>query len=264
MGPRRPALLLALAAIGALAFLAAPARAEPCPQLATRIKAKTVPGRKIQSAVVIKNLGLSFVDNAVLRFGLPPATDLVSVKAAASPARTKTGRIQRRRAGDAVFFLDLSFKPGQTRKFIVKGKQANCEPAAFNFTSLTYVVDPATDAASCPSPVHTAAVEAPGIGRWKKRGCTPLTLSPTAAGSNGTEIGFEPFGVGQRCLEAGRLAPFTTDRRRLDTRRQLQPAVIQSPYDCWVYCSNYDSESSTPPFYFNWNTVTSQCFCCGR
>ena len=260
MGFRRPALVLALSVAGALALLTAPVRAQPCPPLATWIKAKKAPGRKVQSTVAVRNLGPSFVNNAVLRLGLPPSTDVVSVKAAAAPTRSNGRRVQRRRAGDAVFFLDLTFKPGQTRKFYVKAKQANCDATTLNFTALTYLLEPATNAASCPSPVRTAAVAAPGVGPWKRKGCTPLTPSPTAAGSKG----FEPVGVDQRCLEAGRLAPFS--RRQLDEeeaeRRRLQSAVIQSPYDCWEYCSDY---GGTPaPFYFNWNTATSQCFCGDR
>jgi hypothetical protein len=274
----RPSSALALLA-AVLVIALALARAQSCPALASVAKAKVV-GRTVKAAVLIRNQGTSFVKNVVLRLGLPPPTDVIAVKTAASPVGTKGVRVQTRRAGDSVFFLNIALRPGQKRKFLAKGTVINCEPKTLNFTTLTYLDDPTSGVASCPSPSRTLRVHSPGAHRLKR--CTPRTLSPTTSGSNGTDVGFELVGVGERCLEAGRLAPFTDGRRRSSRRelagwplassasrrprddneqRLLQPAVIENPFDCYVYCSNFDD--TPPPFYFNWNTVTSQCFCCG-
>ncbi len=279
MRPSRSGGVLALVAAVLLATLAV-VQAQPCPTLVTWTKARAV-GRSIKAKIVVGNPDTTrSIDNVVLRVGLPSPTDVVSVKGTASPARSKGRRVAVRNVGDAVFFLNMHFKPRQKRKFVVTGRLVTCEPKTLAFTSLTYLVSPANDTASCPSPPRATSVYAPAPKR-KKRGCTPLTPSPTAAGSNGTDIGFEPFGVGQRCLEAGRQAPFDSRRRALawspssssssnhrlvlnskahkDLRMAL--AVIETPTQCWQYCSNFDSTPA--PFFFNWNTATSTCFCCG-
>jgi hypothetical protein len=274
----RPSSALALLA-AVLVIALALARAQSCPALASVAKAKVV-GRTVKAAVLIRNQGTSFVKNVVLRLGLPPPTDVIAVKTAASPVGTKGVRVQTRRAGNSVFFLNIALRPGQKRKFLAKGTAVNCDAKTLNFTALTYLDDPTSGAASCPSPTRTISVYSPGAHRLKR--CTPRTLSPTPSGSNGTDVGFEIVGVGERCLEAGTLAPFTDGRRRSSRRelagwplassasrrprddneqRLLQPAVIESPSDCYVYCSNFGG--TPPPFYFNWNTATSQCFCCG-
>ena len=83
--------------------------------------------------------------------------------------------------------------------------------------------------------------------------------------------------MGQRCLQAGRLAPFDQGRRLsgqndvveepysiTDTRnehRGLDAVAIEAPMECYTYCSVYGNEPT--PFFFNWNTATNQCFCCG-
>ena len=76
--------------------------------------------------------------------------------------------------------------------------------------------------------------------------CNPTT-SPTPSPS---QASYFMYGQHQRCLEAGRLAPFDG-----------LPSDIQTPNDCWTYCSLYGNEPV--PFYFNWNDASNQCYCCG-
>lgn len=86
-------------------------------------------------------------------------------------------------------------------------------------------------------------------------GCT--TPSPTLPPSTAP---FVPYGVGQRCLQAGRLAPWTRRQLGGNTGRSLLE-TINSPEQCFSYCGIY---GGTPaPYYFNWKTTTNQCFCCG-
>jgi hypothetical protein len=82
------------------------------------------------------------------------------------------------------------------------------------------------------------------------------------------------YGPGQRFSQGGRLAP-STDRRLSmssdsheeedDTdihiyRGSRTLKTIDTPKDCFEYCSLNGGLSA--PFLFNWNRVTSQCFCC--
>lgn len=46
-----------------------------------------------------------------------------------------------------------------------------------------------------------------------------------------------------------------------DEHRQLAPVVIATPTDCYT-CSIYGNVPT--PFFFNWNTLSNQCFCCGQ
>jgi len=88
-----------------------------------------------------------------------------------------------------------------------------------------------------------------------KRGCT--TASPTLPPSSAP---FVAYGVGQRCLQAGQLAPFT--RRQLGslTERSLAE-TIDNPDQCFSYCGiNGDTPA---PYFFNWRESTKQCWCCG-
>ena len=89
------------------------------------------------------------------------------------------------------------------------------------------------------------------------------SISPTSSpAASVTTDAYVVYGYGSRCEKAGRLAPF---ERRLfspniqaiegkakeeQQQRELNHIVISTPYDCWMYCTIYDT--SSVPSYFNW------------
>ncbi|EWM20213.1 hypothetical protein Naga_100777g1, partial [Nannochloropsis gaditana] len=125
-------------------------------------------------------------------------------------------------------------------------------------------------AASCITSTNSAILSV----RYPKHK-NAATCAPTPAPSVNPAQPFVLFREGQRCSEAGRLAPFEDRRLSLSSGmnrhggdgpaqrhsgdRDLQS--IDSPEACYAYCSLNAGEET--PFFFNWNTVTSQCFCCG-
>jgi hypothetical protein len=99
------------------------------------------------------------------------------------------------------------------------------------------------------------------------------TCAPTPAPTINPSDPFVPVGEGLRFSRGGRLAPF--ERRALSTPSGLSgdmgPAspeggagrllqTINTPADCYAYCSVNGGQP--PPFFFNWNRVTRQCYCC--
>jgi len=122
-------------------------------------------------------------------------------------------------------------------------------------------------AASCITSTNSAILSV----RYPKHK-NAATCAPTPAPSVNPAQPFVLFREGQRCSEAGRLAPFEDRRLSLSSGhgvdgpaqrhsgdRDLQS--IDSPEACYAYCSLNAGEET--PFFFNWNTATSQCFCCG-
>ena len=80
----------------------------------------------------------------------------------------------------------------------------DCAPETLNVLTLAYLVNATDPSVYC---VTLVVLRYPGN---KKVG--PVTCAPTPAPSVNPATPFQLFGVGQRCLEAGRLAPFP-DRR---------------------------------------------------
>ena len=258
----RPRHLAGLLATALLAFFGPTVGADPCPVLRFKTDSAVV-GRHGQVAFAVGVVGSQTVRNATVRIGLPAVTDVSDVKALASPSlafRKSLGQTVVL-PGSAVFFLNVVLRPKKRVLFRVKAKLAeptSCSGKPLTFPTLVYLNE--AGAPVCPSAEQDITVYAKGAGpsrpRRKKRPCPP-TPSPTAAGGNNVTVPFVPFGQGQRCLEAGRQAPFD-DRR---TRQLASPArpvrglqAINTPEDCWRYCArsggyrrNFTSTGAQPP-----------------
>lgn len=170
----------------------------------------------------------------------------------------------------AIYWLgiDLTKPKGGKRRFRVKVKADECAPETLTIDAFAYLVN--ATAASCITSTNSAILSV----RYPKHK-NAATCAPTPAPSVNHAQPFVLFREGQRCSEAGRLAPFEDRRLSLSSGmnrhggdgpaqrhsgdRDLQS--IDSPEACYAYCSLNAGEET--PFFFNWNTATSQCFCCG-
>lgn len=222
------AIFMAAACVLAIVATAAVVQGQPCPLLRTKIQTMTV-GWTVYVKVAVTNLDATLVDHVAVRLGLPSRTDVAPVKTAASPSSSKGMRVQTRRAGDAVFFLNVAFRPRQTRKFWFKGKLVNCAATTLNFTAMTYLADPAAGgaggggAASCPSPERTTPVYAKASPRRHNQGCPSATPSPTAVGGGGGG------GIGDAAIPS--CCPPSPPSAPVPSRRGSQRALLLDAQD---------------------------------
>ncbi|EWM26413.1 hypothetical protein Naga_101468g1, partial [Nannochloropsis gaditana] len=282
LGIRRPThntdnmrVLFVSACLVVLGIAYAPtAVAQECPTLTLTGKARPgfkrgVLAGKGHARVTVTLRSKEVVDDLNFKLLLP--TGLSLVRTSSRPkARIHPEVVENPDGSTAVFWLGFDFAKakGNKRVFKAKAKVDACAPETLTVTGLAYLVN-ATDLTTyCATPLASPAVLNVRYSKAKK----VATCAPTPAPTVNPAQPFVLFGDGQRCLEASRLAPFD-DRRLLSSsngreyahsihreHRHLQS--IATPSDCFTYCSLNGGESV--PFFFNWNTVTSQCFCCGN
>ncbi|TFJ83369.1 hypothetical protein NSK_005339 [Nannochloropsis salina CCMP1776] len=202
------------------------------------------------TAVVVRSKEV--VDDLIFKLLLPAA--LVLVRSSTRPKHCIYPEVVKNPdESTAVFWLGFDFvkAKGGKRVFKAKLKVDECAPETLTVTGLAYLVN-ATDLTTyCATPLASPAVLNVRYSKAKKA----ATCAPTPAPTVNPTQPFVLFGEGQRCLEAGRLAPF--DRRRLSSslrvergdtdsthaeHRQLQS--IATPSDCYTYCSLNGGERS--------------------
>lgn len=283
---------LLLASLMGAAWVLTTAAQEECPRL--RLAAKVHPNAKRgilagrgQAKVTVLVQSKEPVEDLAFKMELPAGLSVVKTAIRPFPkTKTQLEVVQNADGTTAVYWLGVDFPhaKGSTRRFSAKVAVDACAPDTLAVAALAYHVNATDLNAYCAEPLAEPAilrVRYPGVknGRLGKHGSpTLVTCAPTPAPSVNPATPFVPFGLGQRCLEAGRLAPF--EDRRLSAypdvkiqrntisdkhveRRGLGAAVvISTPSDCYTYCSLNGGEPT--PFFFNWNTVTDQCFCCGE
>ena len=76
------------------------------------------------------------------------------------------------------------------------------------------------------------------------------TCAPTPAPTVNPNVPYSVYAVGEKCSEGTAIEPASQDQN------------IQTPDQCWQYCSFYGS--SALPYFFNWNVVTKECYCVGQ
>ena len=273
-------LAFVLALLAALLAAWAPtATAQECPRLL--LAAKVLPSakrgilagrKKAKITVNVRSEGAAHDVN--FKMELPAGLSVVKLKT--HPSRMPSrARIKRNPEGiTAIYWTNIDFKKSSKRVFRAEVIADDCAPETLDVSALAYLVN-ATDLSTyCVSPlVEPVALRVRYPGN-KKVG--PITCAPTLAPSVNPATPFQLFGEGQRCLEAGLLAPFPDRRLSVqndvdeeldwltDTRneyRGLDAVVIATPTECYTYCSIKGGEAA--PFFFNWNALANQCFCCG-
>ena len=142
-------------------------------------------------------------------------------------------------------------------------------PSDLNINALVYLND-ANGNAYCPvsksTSVHVKVVSSSVKVVSSKKAHACPTPSPTPPGQP-----FEVYGLGQRCLEAGQLAPWNrraqeeakkgqmdleaAQQAALHEKNEARKLAITTPQDCWHYCN---INAYSVPSYFNWNTLTNQ------
>lgn len=229
-------------------------------------------GRSIKVTYVLANTGYEKIRGAAVRIGLPTLNVTDNIKASRA-RKLQTLVIE---PGFAVYWLNVDLPRRKRLRFTVKVKLATktCTAPTIRFPVFAYLVDPLDGSASCPS--AAASIDVYVKGTSSKKWPCPATPSPTAA-SNVTQP-FVLVGVGERCLEAGRQAPFesrrdltvtdiepfmtdadqegrrSVEKQHVQYFRGLQGGDIRTLEDCWNYCGTFGG--TPPPFYFNWNNVT--------
>jgi len=163
--------------------------------------------------------------------------------------------------------IDFTDRKRNKGRFRAKADVDSCAPETLAINAYAFVVN-ATDV-SCITELVTPTiinVRYPSL----RRGAT---CAPTPAPTINPSDPFVPVGEGLRFSRGGQLAPF--QRRALSTpsglSRDMSPAspeggawrllqTINTPADCYAYCSVNGGQP--PPFLFEWNRVTRQCYCC--
>lgn len=263
---------------------------EECPPL--RLRARVYPsakrgvwaGHRAKVSVMVQSQ--EAVEDLAFKMELPAGLSVVKAISRPFPkTRTQPEVVQNADGTTAIYWLGVDFPhdKGSMRLFSAKLAVDACAPQTLAVTALAYLANATDLTAYCAEPLAKPAilrVRYPGVsnGRLHKHASsTPVTCAPTPAPSVNPTTPFVPLALGQRCLQAGRLAPFE-DRRlsahsdvkierrtisdsREKRRRLGTPVVITNPTDCYNYCSLNGGEPA--PFFFNWNTATDQCFCCG-
>jgi hypothetical protein len=168
-----------------------------------------------------------------------------------------------------IYWLNIAFtkSKGGKRRFRVKVKADECALAMLEVNAFAYAVN--GTGASCITPLALSAMVNVRYSKAKKA----ATCTPTQAPTINPAQPFVLFGEGQRFSQGGRLAPFQDRRLSVPTSIKMHDSVdalrhpqdpqlqsIDTPDACYEYCS-LNSEEETP-FFFSWNIVTSQCFCC--
>ena len=177
----------------------------PLPFLKVKMDSEIV-GRSVKVTYSIINRGDEGIQDMAIRIGLPSLSVADNAKASSSH-KSSSQVIQ---PGSAVYWLNVDLRRRKRLRFTVKTqlKARLCTAQTIYFPALAYLVNPIDGSASCPSAAATINVYVKG--RSSKRRHCPATPSPTVAGN--TTIPFLPFGMGERCLQAGRQAPFVGRR----------------------------------------------------
>jgi len=201
-----------------------------------------------------------------------------SSKAVADPTIVQNGD-----GSTAIYWTDMAFYKTKSfkRTFQAKVIVDECAPDVLAVTALAYLVNTTdmtpycTESLAAPASVHVRypRTKKAGLGKQALKG--HATCAPTPAPTVNPATPFSLYAPGQRGVPS-RLAPFE-DRRLVDhirldeeqdmirkvpdgTRALQASASIATPSECFSYCSLNGDVSA--PFFFSWNTVTSQCFCC--
>lgn len=111
-------------------------------------------GRSVVVSYKLANDGISHVQNAVVRFGLPSSTVARLTKASVFPSSKGTSRINQ---GSAVYWTNVTIPAKRRRKFSLKLQALACQSTVLNFDFLTYLVS-ANGTSYCPSGEATVAV----------------------------------------------------------------------------------------------------------
>jgi hypothetical protein len=191
--------------------------------------------------------------------------------------------VQNSDGSTAIYWTDMAFYKTKSfkRTFQAKVIVDECAPDVLAVTALAYLVNATdmtpycTESLAAPANVHVrySRTKKAGLGEKSLKG--HATCAPTPAPTVNPAAPFSLYAPGQRGVPS-RLAPFE-DRRlvddiRLDAERNMirkvpdgtrtlqASASIATPSECFSYCSLNGDVSA--PFFFSWNTVTSQCFCC--
>ena len=282
-------LVLALLAVWGGAW-APTATAQECPRVLLAGKAFPTAKRGIlvgqkeaKITVILRSKSKGAAQDVNFKMELPAGLSVVKLKTHPSRMPSPAQIVPNPDGTTAIYWTDIDFKKSSKRLVRVEVIADDCAPETLDVSALAYLVNATDPSVYCVAPLAKPVVlrvRYPGdkkTGSGKHASSRPVTCAPTPAPSVNPATPFVPYGLGQRCLQAGRLAPFGVDRRMSaesqvvgeadsrdkihEERRRLGPEVISTPSDCWDYCSLNGGEPVQ--FFFNWNTVTNQCFCCG-
>jgi len=258
--------------------------AQDCPDLVLGAKVQPNAKRGIlvgrqKAKITVRLRSMEAAQDVNFKMDLPAGLSVVKLKARPSRMLSPAQSIQNPDGTTAIYWTDFNFKKSSKRVFQAVVIADDCAPETLDVTALAYLVNATDLSAYCAVPLTepiVLRVRYPGDKKTDKHASSkPVTCAPTPAPSVNPASPFQLFGEGQRCLQAGQLAPFAPSRRLsapeyedLDSvsdvggkHRQLPPVQIDNPTECFEYCSINGNEST--PFFFNWNTATNECFCCG-
>jgi hypothetical protein len=165
-----------------------------------------------------------------------------------------------------IYWRAIELAKNRRRRFRAKVKVDECAPETLSVNALAYFTN--LTAVFCMTRLGSPAQLQMRYSKLKRK----TTCAPTPAPSINPAQQFVLFGRGQRFSRGSLPAPFEGRRRSLHSERTNATAFLPSieretrklgistPKDCYEYCSLRRNE--LVPFFFNWNTVTNQCFCC--
>lgn len=152
--------------------------------------------------------------------------------------------------GSEAYFLNINLEPGKAAKIAIKAKATHCAlagKATLSFNTVAYQTLPWNVTVVCPiagvarvrrekfisgdRPARRAERLIPSSFYQGKNHKKAAKLPPCPAPTPPPippDMPFVPYGAGQRCAQAGCLAPF--DSRR---RGRALSSVITSPEECW-------------------------------
>ncbi|TFJ87439.1 hypothetical protein NSK_000793 [Nannochloropsis salina CCMP1776] len=264
-------LLVALLGFASI-FTAVP---QDCPGLSLKAKVRPSAKRGILAGKGQARLAFTLtskepVDNLEFQLNLPNGLSVERTAMRPSPKPFTSPEIVKNADGTTlIYWLNIAFtkSKGGKRRFRIKVNADECAPATLGVDAFAYAVN--ATGASCITPLAKSAIVRVRYSTHQKA----TTCAPTPAPTINPMEPFVLVGEGQRFSQGGRLAPFQ-DRRlsvppgsnrqgalaALSRTRDRRLQSIDTPEACYVYCSLNAGEAT--PFYFSWNTVTSQCFCC--
>lgn len=203
------------------------------------------------------------VDDLAFKMDLPSGLSVLRTVARPASKRIASPEIVQNLDGStAIFWLGMDFTKSKGGKRVFRAKVVvdECAPEMLVITGLAYLAN--ATATFCETPLTSPEVLRVRYGKSKRS----VTCAPTPAPTVNPTQPFVLFGEGQRFSQGGVLAPFSGRRLSMHPApskthvadRQLQ--AIDTTEACYEYCSLNANVSS--PFFFNWNRVTSECFCC--
>ncbi|EWM20839.1 secreted protein [Nannochloropsis gaditana] len=248
---------------------------QECPRLTLKAKARPNAKRGIlagkgRARITVTLSSKDPVDNLEFQLKLPNglSVERTTMRPSSKPS-VPLQIVEDSDGTSTIYWLGIAFtkRKGGKLRFRVKVKADECAPETLAVDAFAYLVN--ATAASCITPLVNAAIVKVRYSKLDKA----ATCAPTPAPSINPTQPFVLFGAGQRFSQGGRLAPF--QNRRLSARsgmnthgtlaalsqprdRHLQS--IDTPEACYEYCSLNAGEET--PFFFSWNIVTRQCFCC--